>query len=107
MFIFVFAEETFLNDPELQDKVPTSYLSHKEIYEEALKKGVLVLQKLRKLEDEGKIGYIMGLYVMAGMTANAINKLGAPMALHTNMFLPAILGHGTIAQQERWYERAR
>ena len=96
-----------MNDPELQDEVATSFLSHKEMYEEAIRKGVLVLQKLRKMEEEGKIGYIMGWYIMGGMTANAINKQGAPMNLHTTMFLPAILGHGTEEQQERWYEKAR
>lgn len=49
-------ESYFLNDPELQDKVPTSYLSHKEVYEESIRKSTIVLKKLKALEAEGNGG---------------------------------------------------
>ena len=100
-------ENTFLNDPELQDGVPTSFLSHKEVYEDSLRKGVLILQKLRKLEEQGLIGYIMGLHVIGGMISKAIIKEGTPMALHTAMFIPAIEGHANEQQQARWLEKAK
>lgn len=49
-------ESYFLNDPELQDKVPTSYLSHKEVYEDSIRKSAIVLKKLKTLQDEGNCG---------------------------------------------------
>ncbi|MCL4138555.1 UNVERIFIED_CONTAM: hypothetical protein GTU68_031554, partial [Idotea baltica] len=36
----------------------------------------------------------------------AINKDGNPLALHFVMFLPALMGHGTLEQQGRWMSRA-
>lgn len=47
-------ENYFLNDPELQDKVPTRYLSHKEVYEEAIRKSTVTLRKLKALEAQGR-----------------------------------------------------
>lgn len=52
----LFAEKYFLDDPELEDKVPLYFLSHKEIYEETVRKSVIAFQKIRKLADEGKDG---------------------------------------------------
>lgn len=40
----------------MQDKVPTSYLSHKEKYEEAIRKSTLVFKKIRELQEEGRDG---------------------------------------------------
>lgn len=45
-----YAENYFLNDPELQDKVATSYLSHSEVYEEAIRKATVTLRKIKELE---------------------------------------------------------
>lgn len=52
----LFTENFFLSDPELKDKVPQSYLSHKEKYEEAIRKSTLVFKKIRKLQEEGRDG---------------------------------------------------
>lgn len=49
-------ESYILNDPELQDKIPTSYLSHKEVYEDAIRKSTILLRKLKALKDEGMGG---------------------------------------------------
>lgn len=49
-------ENFFMNDPELQDKVATSYLSHKEVYEEAIRKSTVTLKKLKQLQVEGHGG---------------------------------------------------
>lgn len=46
-------ENYFLNDPELQSKVDTSYLSHKEKYEEAVRRVTIILKKIEKLRSEG------------------------------------------------------
>lgn len=50
------AEKLFLDDPELQDDIPTSYLSHKELYEYSVAKACKVFMKIRALQDEGKGG---------------------------------------------------
>lgn len=45
-----------MDDPELQDDIPTSYLSHKELYEQSVAKSCKVFKKIRALQDEGKGG---------------------------------------------------
>lgn len=50
------AEEFFLSDPEFEDEVPSAYLSHKEVYENAIRKATIVFRKIRQLQDEGKDG---------------------------------------------------
>lgn len=50
------AEEFFLNDPDLQDEVPSVYLSHKELYEYAIRKATIIFTKIRKLQEDGKDG---------------------------------------------------
>jgi len=44
-----FLETQFLLDPELQSPVPNEYLSHKEKYEEAVRKACVMIKKLDKL----------------------------------------------------------
>lgn len=53
---YAFSETLFLDDPELQDDIPTSYLSHKELYEQSVAKACKVFTKIRALQDEGKGG---------------------------------------------------
>ena len=48
------ADKTFLEAPELQDKVPLYYLSHKEVYEETIRKLSLTVQKIRGLTADTK-----------------------------------------------------
>lgn len=38
-----------MKDPELQDKVPSEFLSHKQKYEEAVRKACVVFKKLEKM----------------------------------------------------------
>lgn len=51
---YLSTEKEFLEDPELEDDIPVSYLSHKELYEHGIKKATLVAKKLRELQDQGK-----------------------------------------------------
>lgn len=46
-------ENYFLNDPEIQNDVDMSYLSHKEKYEEAIRRVTVVMKKIKKLQSEG------------------------------------------------------
>lgn len=54
--MFVIAESFFLNDPEFDDEIPPAYLSHKEIYEYAIRKSTIIFRKIRQLQEEGKDG---------------------------------------------------
>lgn len=49
-------ERFFLDDPELQDEIPIAYLSHKEMYEETIRKATIIFRKIRQLQMEGKDG---------------------------------------------------
>lgn len=50
-------ENYFLNDPEIQNHVDMSYLSHKEKYEEAIRRVTVVMKKIRHLQQsEGQNG---------------------------------------------------
>lgn len=57
------SETFFLSDPELQDEIPVSYLSHKELYESSIRKATLIFKKIRQLQQQGKDGVENYLYV--------------------------------------------
>ena len=44
-------EEFFLSDEKLKDVVPSIYLSHKERYEEAIRKSCLLVRKIKEWEE--------------------------------------------------------
>jgi acyl-CoA oxidase len=46
-------ENYFLTDPELKLDVDMSYLSHKEKYEEAIRRTAVVLKKIKQMQSEG------------------------------------------------------
>lgn len=46
-------EHYFLSDPELRDTVPQDYLSHKEKYEQAVRKACTLFRKVTQLRDKG------------------------------------------------------
>jgi acyl-CoA oxidase len=49
MYFFSFSEKYFFADPELNDPVPMDFLSHKEKYEEAVRKAYVVYKKLQEM----------------------------------------------------------
>lgn len=55
-------ENFFLSDPEMRDETPISYLSHKEKYESAVKRVVLVLKKIQELQAQGRAGVDIYMY---------------------------------------------
>ncbi|XP_055310444.1 probable peroxisomal acyl-coenzyme A oxidase 1 [Sitodiplosis mosellana] len=99
-------EDFFLNDPELQDETPPSYLSHKELYEYAIRKSTIVFRKIKQLQEEGKDGVDNYLALLGGLLGSGIIKDGNPFAVHFVMFVPTILGQGTLEQQGEWLGRA-
>lgn len=98
-------EHYFLSDPELKDSVPQDYLSHKEKYEQAVRKACLLFQKVTQLRDKGGDLEIFR-QTLSGMLGSAILKDGNPITLHYVMFLPTLVGQGTVEQQAEWMGRA-
>ncbi|XP_057330824.1 probable peroxisomal acyl-coenzyme A oxidase 1 [Microplitis mediator] len=99
-------EDYFLSDPELKDKIPNSYCSHKELYEDAIRKGCILLRKIKYLQEQGKGEIDMYSQVLGGMLGAALIQNGNPLVLHYVMFIPTIMGQGTIEQQGYWISRA-
>lgn len=54
--LWKFSEDFFLNDPELRSDIPTEYLSHKEKYEEAIRRACIIFRKVQELQEQGKGG---------------------------------------------------
>ncbi|XP_017768288.1 PREDICTED: probable peroxisomal acyl-coenzyme A oxidase 1 [Nicrophorus vespilloides] len=99
-------EEFFLNDPEFKSKTPVEYLSHKEKYEESVRRACLVLKKVQQLQDQGKGGIDNYRQVIGAQLGSALLQDGNPIALHYIMFIPTLMGQGTIDQQAEWIQRA-
>ncbi|BES92692.1 unnamed protein product [Nesidiocoris tenuis] len=100
--------EFFIKDPVFREGVPMEYLSHAERYEEAVRKSCLMFRKINDWMDYKKTGGSVDLYqaLLGGMLGSAILKDGTPFALHYVMFLPMIMGQGTLEQQAYWIGRA-
>ncbi|KAL3289791.1 hypothetical protein HHI36_023183 [Cryptolaemus montrouzieri] len=99
-------EKFFLEDPELKSKVPMEYLSHKEKYEENVRKACVIFRKVQELQNEGKAGMENYREILGGQLGTAILPDGNPLTLHYVMFIPTLLGQGTVEQQSEWINRA-
>ncbi|CAG9759255.1 unnamed protein product [Ceutorhynchus assimilis] len=99
-------ERFFLEDPELRSKVPLEYLSHKEKYEEAVRKACLLFKKVQQLQNEGKGGMENFREILGGQLGSAILGDGNPLTLHYVMFIPTLMGQGTYDQQAEWIQKA-
>ncbi|XP_059613153.1 probable peroxisomal acyl-coenzyme A oxidase 1 [Phlebotomus argentipes] len=99
-------EDFFLNDPEMKSAVPMEYLSHKEKYEEGVRKSTIGFRKIRELRSLGKDGIDNYMALLSGMLGSGITPDGNPFALHYVMFLPTLMGQGTPDQQAEWMGRA-
>ena len=99
-------EQFFLNDPELVDTIPVRYKSHKEVYEDAVRKACRMIQKVRKLQEMGKGDMELFTHIMGAMFGSGVLKDGNPLLVHYAMFLPAIMGQGTTQQQSYWVSRS-
>ncbi|KAG5679146.1 hypothetical protein PVAND_008737 [Polypedilum vanderplanki] len=101
-----FLEDFFLSDQELMDKVPISYLSHKEKYEQAIRKVVLVVKKIQELQAQGRASVDIYMALLGGTLGTALFNESNPITVHFVMFLPALMNHGTSDQQALWISRA-
>ncbi|KAK7576596.1 hypothetical protein V9T40_012882 [Parthenolecanium corni] len=101
-------ENYFLSDPELKSSVPLEYLSHKEKYERSIKLSCLFFKKISNWLEHNDTISAMEVYqsVLGGSLGSAVLKDGFPFAVHYVMFIPTIIGQGTMAQQAHWISRA-
>ncbi|XP_065085923.1 probable peroxisomal acyl-coenzyme A oxidase 1 [Ochlerotatus camptorhynchus] len=99
-------EKFFLSEPEFFDKVPLHFLSHKEVYEESVRKATVIFRKVKQMQAQGKDGVDNYMALLGGLLGSGILKEGNPLAVHFVMFLPALMGHGTPEQQAEWIGRA-
>ncbi|CAH0562110.1 unnamed protein product [Brassicogethes aeneus] len=99
-------EHFFLDDPELRSKIPSEYLSHKEKYEEAIRKSCILFRKVQELQEAGKGGMDNYREILGGQLGSAILKDGNPITLHYVMFIPTIMGQGNFEQQAEWIQKA-
>ncbi|XP_028031521.1 probable peroxisomal acyl-coenzyme A oxidase 1 [Bombyx mandarina] len=99
-------EEKVLKEGIHIDQVPSEYLSHKEKYELAIKKASLMFKLLRKWQEEENTGMENYRAVLGGALGSAILEDGSPLTLHYVMFIPTLMGQGTVEQQAYWIGRA-
>lgn len=101
-------ENAFLSDPEYLDPIRPEYMSHEERYTNALRKACHMVGKFNNDEEiQQLVGQMEGMRSLMGSGVGvAITKDGNPLALHFIMFLPAIMGQGTVEQQAQWMSRA-
>lgn len=59
-----FTENYFINDPEMRFDLDTSYMSHKEKYEESIRRATITVKKLKKLQAEGRLGKDQFMWVI-------------------------------------------
>nr|CAH0099019.1 unnamed protein product [Daphnia galeata] len=96
-------ENYILSDEQLKDAVPMEYLSHADKYAEELRKACLLMHKLEN-SPAGQVPTLRAL--MGAGLGSAVLKEGNPLALHYVMFIPALMGQGTIDQQAKWLAKA-
>ncbi|XP_041975385.1 probable peroxisomal acyl-coenzyme A oxidase 1 [Aricia agestis] len=99
-------EETALREGIHLDDVPNIYLSHKEKYEQAVKKACKLFKMIRKLQEEENAGMENYRAVLGGSLGSAILSDGSPLTLHYVMFIPTLMGQATVEQQAYWIGRA-
>ncbi|XP_055536880.1 probable peroxisomal acyl-coenzyme A oxidase 1 [Wyeomyia smithii] len=97
----------FKNQPEFHDKVPLAYASHKEKYEETIRKATVIFSKTRKfLQEQGKYDARNYFETWDFLLGTGLIKEGNPFRLQYDMFIPALVGHANPEQQSKWLDRA-
>ncbi|XP_050548999.1 probable peroxisomal acyl-coenzyme A oxidase 1 isoform X2 [Daktulosphaira vitifoliae] len=85
------------------------YLSHKERYEHAVRKSCILFKKITEWqEQDDNTGGSVDIYqaLLGGLLGSAVIKDGTPFSVHYVMFIPTIMGQGTLEQQGKWISRA-
>lgn len=97
-------EKYFFSDPELNGPIPMDFLSHKERYEDAVRKTCIVYKKLKEMRKAtGEIN-VKREKVMFSIIGSVM-KDGDPFSLNSIMIVPVIIGQATPRQQAKWLPR--
>ncbi|XP_037038334.1 probable peroxisomal acyl-coenzyme A oxidase 1 [Bradysia coprophila] len=99
-----YLEKLIINDPELKLDIDMSYMSHKEKYEEAVRRATIALKLFKKLQQDGFGGADFVGKIL--LPFSSILKQGSPISLQFSMFLPALIKLGTPEQQAKWVPKA-
>uniref|UniRef100_A0A2A4IZR4 Acyl-coenzyme A oxidase n=1 Tax=Heliothis virescens TaxID=7102 RepID=A0A2A4IZR4_HELVI len=99
-------ERKVLSTKGLIDDVPEEYLSHKEKYENAVRKAVLFYKAMKDAEDPNQTEQERANAAYRSLLTSAVFKDNSPFTLHVAMFIPAILGHANEEQKKYWMNRA-
>ncbi|CAH0405627.1 unnamed protein product [Chilo suppressalis] len=99
-------ENKILSIKGIRDVVPEEYLSHKERYENAIRKAVLYYRAAKQMEDSTKSVFENFRMNFRNSIMWAVFKDNSPFGLHYAMFLPTIEGQADDKQKEYWLKRA-
>ncbi|XP_013188651.1 probable peroxisomal acyl-coenzyme A oxidase 1 [Amyelois transitella] len=98
-------EERLFSNKDLKDDVPVDYLSHKEKYENAVKKACIVTEIINEHRKQYPYNILKLNNVYRPATVGVLKNV-SPFLLHNGMFVPTIMGQGTPEQQEEWLPKA-
>ncbi|XP_045447152.1 probable peroxisomal acyl-coenzyme A oxidase 1 [Melitaea cinxia] len=99
-------EKKILSIKGIRDEIPEEYLSHKEKYENAVRKSVLLYKAIKDNNDKNTPLEEKIRASFRNVISSAIFKDNSPFMLHNAMFLTAILGQANDEQREYWLKRA-
>ncbi|XP_013176608.1 PREDICTED: probable peroxisomal acyl-coenzyme A oxidase 1 [Papilio xuthus] len=100
-------EQKVLSVKGLLDDTPEEYMSHKEKYENSIRKSVLFYKTLHSMEDENISIDEKTRINFRNIVTSAVFKDNSPLMLHNSMFIPTIMGQGTDEQKAYWMKRAK
>ncbi|XP_064101325.1 probable peroxisomal acyl-coenzyme A oxidase 1 [Macrobrachium nipponense] len=101
-------EHFFFSDKEFLDPVRPEYMSHEDRYANELRKACHMMRKINEDDEIQQFaGNMEGMRMLVGAGVGAaLCKDGNPLSVHFVMFLPCLVGQGTIDQQAEWLGRA-
>ncbi|CAB3239676.1 unnamed protein product [Arctia plantaginis] len=99
-------EARVLKTKGLQDDIPEEYLSHKEKYENAIRKAVTYYRVIKETADPNQSDEERAMSSYRSLLPSAVFKDMSPFRLHYSMFMPAIIGQADEEQKKYWLKRA-
>ncbi|XP_068626287.1 acyl-coenzyme A oxidase 1-like [Battus philenor] len=94
-------EEYVLSFDELKDKIPEEYLSHKDRYESAVRKGCILISVLQNRWKDQSTVQFSGQNNLYRIVCAVVKDM-SPFMLHFGMFLPTISSQASPEQQAEW-----
>ncbi|KAF9803303.1 hypothetical protein SFRURICE_007149 [Spodoptera frugiperda] len=91
---------------ELFGGTPDEYLSHKEKYENSMRKAVILFSLLRKIQEANNTDLTNYRNLLSGVLSASISQDGSPFGLHYIMFMPVFMSQADEEQQKKWLHRA-